>query len=320
MRGLLLALLSCVSISLAGVHATAPPVEVEMRNVNLHMTPDIMVRIHHLSGTAVAAGARGGPVLDDPSSYRIDVTSGEVVLDLPSLNAVLTRTLGSDRSNVKNLHVSIADDGTLRQKGTIDKAIDIPFNVKGALSVTPDGRIRVHSESVKGYGVPVKPLMKVFGVDMDDLLHVKPETGVTVDGNDLILDPSHLLPPPVLNGRVSAVRIEGQSLVQTLGSGTIRSLVPPAISRNHLLWRGGQLTFGKLTMAGTDLEIIDDDPSDPLDFSAEHWNEQLVAGYSKMTARGGLQQHVPDYDDLQRRQTRAAQRKGERPGEGPGRR
>ena len=223
-----------------------------------------------------------------------------MAIDLPSLNAVVSHALGSGRSNVRNLRLTI-EDGTLRQKGTIDKAIDIPFNSRGTVGLTPDGRIRVHSESVKGFGVPVKPLMKIFGVQMDDLLHVAPDTGVTTEGNDLLLDPSRLMPPPVIRGRVTAVRIEGQSLVQVMGTGPDRPLDPPASSPNHILWRGGQITFGKLTMSESDLEVIDEDPGDPLDFSAEGWNRQLVAGYSKITSRRGLQAHVPDYNDLNRR-------------------
>ena len=59
-------------------------------------------------------------------------------------------------------------------------------------------------------------------------------------------------------------------------------------------------------MAETDLELIDLDPNDPFDFSVDHWNAQLDAGYSKTLANKGLQAFVPDYDDLRRR--RAARR------------
>jgi hypothetical protein len=53
-------------------------------------------------------------------------------------------------------------------------------------------------------------------------------------------------------------------------------------------------------MTATDLELVDMDPSDPFDFSVEHWNDQLVAGYSKTTAARGLKAHMPDYNDLGR--------------------
>jgi hypothetical protein len=51
-------------------------------------------------------------------------------------------------------------------------------------------------------------------------------------------------------------------------------------------------------MRGTDLELIDQDPSDPFDFSVAHYNDMLVAGYSKNLARLGLRTYMPDYNDI----------------------
>jgi len=121
-----------------------------------------------------------------------------------------------------------------------------------------------------------------------------------VDNNDLILDPQQLVPPPRIRGKVTSVRVADGALVQTFGSGERRRLSPPAISQNYIYWLGGELQFGKLTMTNTDLELVDEDPSDPFDFSADQWNDQLVAGYSKNTPDRGLKAHMPDYNDLKR--------------------
>jgi hypothetical protein len=64
---------------------------------------------------------------------------------------------------------------------------------------------------------------------------------------------------------------------------------------------GGRLRFGKLTMDGTDMVIVDEDPSDPFDFSLDRYQEQLVAGYNRNTAVRGLIVHMPDFADLPRR-------------------
>ena len=58
------------------------------------------------------------------------------------------------------------------------------------------------------------------------------------------------------------------------------------------------MTFGKLTMAGTDLELIDQDQRDPFDFSIAQYNDMLVAGYSRNTPARGLKTYMPDHDDL----------------------
>jgi hypothetical protein len=179
----------------------------------------------------------------------------------------------------------------------------VPFDVKGGIEATPDGRIRMRAAAVRGFGLPVNPLMKLLGLEMDDLLKVKPGHGVTVDNNDLILDPQQLMPPPQIRGKVTSVRIAEGAIVQTFGSGDRRRLSPPAVSRNYIYWRGGKLQFGKLTMTDTDLELVDEDPGDPFDFSVDRWNDQLVAGYSKNTPDGGLKAHMPDHNDLARRTT-----------------
>jgi hypothetical protein len=56
-------------------------------------------------------------------------------------------------------------------------------------------------------------------------------------------------------------------------------------------------------MSDTDLELVDMDPKDPFDFSVDHWNAQLVAGYSKTRADKGLTAFMPDYNDLKTGQT-----------------
>ena len=275
-------------------------VDVEMSEVNLHLSADITLAVKHLRGRFEPTGRAEVPFLDDKNTYIVVIDSGEIALDLPSLNAMMSQTLGQDRSNVKNVRISIDDEHRLQQKGVLDKGVPMPFDVKGGIEATADGRLRMRAAKVKGMGLPVNSLMKLFSIEMDDLVKVKPGHGVTVDGNDLILDPQLLLPPPRIHGKVTAVRVEDAAIVLVFGSGARARMSPSATSRHYIYWRGGALQFGKLLMTNTDLELADDDPDDPFDFSVEHWNDQLVAGYSKTKANGGLKAHMPDYNDLKR--------------------
>jgi hypothetical protein len=287
------------------VHTPSPrpgrqPVEVEMHNVDLHVTGNITLQVRHMRGRFVPVERTEMPFLDDKHSYIVAIDSAEIALEMASLNALMTRTLGRGHSNVKTVLVSTDEEHRLRQKGVLVKGIPVPFDVRGEVAATSDGRIRVHAAKVRGFGLPVNGLMKIFGVEMDNLLSVEPGHGVTIDDNDLILDPEKLVPPPLMRGKVSAVRVTDGVLVQTFGSGKRLRLSPPAESRNYIYWRGNDLQFGKLTMTETDLELVDEDPSDPFDFSIDHWNDQLVAGYSKNTPGRGLKAHMPDYNDLER--------------------
>jgi hypothetical protein len=300
MRALSLSLFALALAACSTVEATNPSVAVDMRNVDLHVTPDIALHIRHLRGQFVAAGTRPAPFLDDPRSYSVTVDTGEVAVDLASLNAIMARALKEGHSNVSSMQISIDDQGQLRQKGVVRKGIPLPFDVKASVSATPEGFIRIHSESIKGFGVPVNPLLKVLRVGMDNLFRIDPGHGVRVTGNDLLLDPANLLPPPGMHGTLTAVRVDKNALVQIFGSGDAPPLSESATAKNHIYWRGGQLSFGKLTMTETDLELVDDDPRDVFDFSVDRWQEQLVAGYSKTTPGRGLKAHMPDYNDLPR--------------------
>ena len=300
MRVVCLALLVCAAIACNTVQAVKPSVEVDMRNVDLHIAPQIELQVRHLRGRFVASGTRTAPYLDEPRSYSVVVDTGEVAVDLTSLNAIVTRALEQGRSNVRRLQISIDDNGLLRQKGVIKKGVSVPFDMTASIGVTPDGLIRIHAESTKGFGLPINPLLKLLRVQTDDLIRVEPGHGIRVEGNDLLLDVSQLLPPPAFHGSVTSVRVDRGALIQVFGAGTPRAISPAADAKNHIYWRGGQLAFGKLTMTETDLELVDEDPKDPFDFSVDRWNEQLVAGYSKTTANRGLRAHMPDYNDLRR--------------------
>jgi hypothetical protein len=67
---------------------------------------------------------------------------------------------------------------------------------------------------------------------------------------------------------------------------------------NYMYYRGNQLRFGKLTMADTDMALIDMDPQDPFDFYLDRYKQQLVAGYTKETPTFGLRVFMRDFNKL----------------------
>jgi len=288
-------LLAALMSSCAGLEASRGSVEVDMANVDLHVTADVTLHIRQLRGRFIPVN-RNIPYLDDKRSYAVAVDSGEVGIDLASLNALMARSLAGSKSNIEHLTVSL-EGGALRQKGVIDSAVNIPFNATAVVSATPDGRIRVSTRSVRGFGIPMKPMMKLFNIKMDDLVKVKAGSGVETDGNDLIIDPAVVIPAPSIRGRLTAVRIEGNRMVQTFGTAR-GGRIASGLSPNHIYWRGSELSFGKLTMTDTDLELVDMDPKDPFDFSVDRWTAQLVAGYSKTLPNRGLRAYMPDFNDL----------------------
>ena len=135
--------------------ARSNAVEVEMVNVDLHMTPHVTLRVRNLRGRFLPTGS-GPPNLDENGSYVVEVDAGEVALDEASLNALMNEHVfvGHDPP-VKDLQITV-EQGLLKQKGKLDKAIDIPFKTRGTVEATADGKIRVHAKSIRSLGLPVK--------------------------------------------------------------------------------------------------------------------------------------------------------------------
>ena len=51
-------------------------------------------------------------------------------------------------------------------------------------------------------------------------------------------------------------------------------------------------------MEQTDLTVLDLNPADTLDWDQDHYKDQLVAGYSKITPSFGLRAYAKDYSKL----------------------
>jgi hypothetical protein len=190
--------------------------------------------------------------------------------------------------------------------GTLHKGAALPFEMTAGVSLTPEGMLRVHPSSVRLCGADGLALLRALGLDMSDMLDLRGAKGVRADGNDLVLDPFQILPPPRISGRLASVRIEGGEMIQVFGRPDAAPPQPPVAAQSFVYFRGGTLQFGKLFMVDADLEAIDTDPSDPFDFYLDYYSSQLVAGYHVTTERGGMVAYFPDFSDLGTRAGRPA--------------
>jgi hypothetical protein len=312
-------LLADVAIRTAPVHAqtvskptsaeTNPPVRAAMKNVDFHLTDTIVVHIASLDGALVPDHGEI-PVFDDKQSFHLKVDSAAIQVTPQTMSNTLNEyVFAKPDAPLKNLSLAIQGDEVML-KGVLASKGGIHFETDGTMSVTPNGKIRVHTLKVRALHLQVKGLLDMFGLDTAKLIDTKTLSGVTVDKDDLILDPELLLPPPKMRGHLTSIQIvNGQiSMVFGAAAGAAPSGRKPGNegisshcgARNFQSFRGGTVRFGKLTMTDADMELMDSDPSDPFDFSIDHYQDQLVAGYSKSTKQGGLCVHMPDYGKLKR--------------------
>ena len=274
----------------------------EMRNVDLHVDQRNAMRVRSLRGQVLT---KPGTIawLDDPASFRIRATSGVVALDGAAISALLNEVaFNYPGAPITNLRVTI-ENGSVVQRGTLHKGVALPFQMWSVPVLQPDGRLKLHPDRLKILGVNGLALMHALGLRMDKMMDLSKARGVSVKGDDLYLEPLQIIPPPLVEGTLKSVRVEGAYLVQEFvrtpdDSIFGRYVVADSGSRNFVYFRGGNLRFGRLTMTDTDLLIHDADERDAFDLYFPEYNKQLVAGHTGNLPNLGLRTWMVDYGKL----------------------
>jgi hypothetical protein len=291
-----LAILAVSATAATAPQDTAPvTTRAEMHNVKYHFDSSLAIHIRHLHGKLVPARSSVPPTFDDKRSFSVSIDSAEIAISSDSLATLMNKyVFNYPGAPIKKLKITM-EGSELKQTGTVHKGLDLPFEMKAQVSATPDGRLRLHAVSLKVIHLPAEGALHLFGLHLSDMVNPAGAPGVQIEKDDLILNPSQMLPPPKMQGRVTAVRVEGDQLVQVFGAPSASPVSPKG---NFMRFTGGTIRFGKLTMRDADLSLIDQDPRDPFEFSLDRYKEQLVAGYSKTTPTFGLDVFMPDISKL----------------------
>jgi hypothetical protein len=271
--------------------------EVLMHNVVLNAGPTLKLYVRWLRGWMRPTHSGITPSFDDPKSFALEINTGVIRVSLSDMAATLNSGLlhGSPVSKV-----SLAPSGKqLKVNGTVHKILPLPFEMVGDLGASPDGRIVLHIANLHLLKIPLKGILKAFDLKAGDLVAPKGAKGVQVSGNDLYFDPQQILPDPQKRGKLTNVHLKDQDMVAVYGVAR-----PEVVSfrewRNFIRLRGGSLDFGKLTMHKVDLVMIDVSNDPWFKFDLDHYQQQLVNGYSRMTPQAGLQIFMPDIDRIPR--------------------
>jgi hypothetical protein len=299
-----LLMLMCGAVAWLNTPATAAEgegnaaVQTQMNNVMFHYTESATAHIRTLNGELLPNKGNEFPVFDNKDSFRLRVSYAEIAIGAADLATIFNSyVFAKANSPLQGVSMSI-ENGGLKIKGELHNVGTIPFETESTLTPTEDGKILLRTTKVKALHLSVKGLLGLFGVEIADLIKNGKLSGVEARGDDLVLDPSQVFPAPHMEGRVTATRIEGNAVVLTFGNkaqaGKVRQ------QGNYILFRGGRLRFGKLTMMDVDMVLIDMDPADAFDFFMDRYKDQIAAGYSKIAANSGLRVYVRDFNKLKK--------------------
>jgi len=299
-------MLALVSAAVPRVGAQSNPresvsnaaVQTQMQNVKYHFTESATVYIKMLSGELLPNEGSEFPVFDNKESFRLRIGYAEIDIAAGDLASVFNSYVFARASSpLKGVSMSI-ENGHLTIKGKLHDVGTIPFETESALSPTEDGKLLLRTGKVKALHVPVKGIMNLFGVEIADLIQNGKLPGIESRGDDLVLDPSLVFPAPHMEGRVTATRIEGNTIVLTFGDKDRATKARQA--GNYMSFRGNRLRFGKLTMTDVDMTLIDMDPSDPFDFFLDRYKDQIAAGYSKISSNSALRIFAKDFNKMKK--------------------
>lgn len=248
-------------------------------------------------------------ILKDPSlpfvpankdDYELAVHHATVMKGANDLEALMNTYVFNDRDTpIRNVKMSFKGDRLVMQ-GEMKQVVWVKFEMEGVMSPTPQGKIRMTPKSVKSLGLRIDGLMKLVGLEMAKLVKMKAEKGLTMDGNDIIMDPSRLYPPPALKGFVTAVSISDNAMHIEMNDGKARPWpeTPVANPPSMLLMWGGDVLINATLSLNAKMQILDATPSTPMVFALDRYREQLEAGFVTPTRAGHMIAYVPDVLDF----------------------
>jgi hypothetical protein len=274
-----------------------------MRHVHLRQADTFFLDVRHLLGVMHPTAEGGVPIFGDSSSFSVDVQEAEVAMSAASLTGFLNNVVFAyPGAPLDHLLVTMTPDHHLQQKGTLHKGkLALPFTLVADVAPTADGKLRIHPTKIEICDINGKPLLDFLHLELEKIVDLSHAKGVVVHGDDLLLDPAVALPPPRMRGRVTAVRIEGDQLVQEIGPAPgvphVEAPPPPPDREvpNYIHLYGGVVRFGRLYMVGTNLQVADAHPEDPFEFYTTYFDNQLDAGYSRSQPDGSLVTYCPDF-------------------------
>lgn len=273
-----------------------------LKNVFLRVDPEIGAQIKYMSGR-LEPKRKGDPVIfDDPTSFIFHVAQGELEIDNENITRLKNKyTFNYPDAPIKEVNVEFTP-GKVRMSGKMKQLIWVPFSMEGTISPTPDGKLMLVPSDIRTAGIPVKSMLDLLGLTTSKLLSVSAERGLHFEGNNAILDPSKLFPPPQMQGRVIAAEVlQGKMKLIFQGPEPVPPprMAPDPQASGYMHCYGGQFLIMNELQRGAELQMVDMNPANPFDFYLGEYKRHLKAGYVKVANdQGTLITLMPDYAQL----------------------
>lgn len=270
------------------------------KNVTYRLDKNITMQLVELNADVVLKDPAGVFVPGNKNDYALQIHQAKVVKTPKDMEWLMNTYVFNDAdSPLKDLRLKT--NGTkLAMSGKMKKGIWVGFDMEGDLSVTPDGKIRMHPTLVKSLGIRVDGLLSLIGLDMAKLLKTKEEKGVILDGNDILMEVGKLFPPPRMIGKVSHVEVRPNQVIIDMNDGMAQPFptMPVPQAPSFLAMWGGDVLINKTLNLDAKMQILDASPATPQVFALDRYREALEGGYIVATKDNCLIAYQPDATGL----------------------
>jgi hypothetical protein len=183
----------------------------------------------------------------------------------------------------------------VKLSGKVNLIAWIPFEMFTELSVDPKTNTMVISvDHLKIFGkIPATKLIKWTPMHLDKVITLPPNQSLMVSGNQIMVKPFGLFPPPRINGKLESVTVGADDITIAFAGEAVPA--PKSEAKNYVYLSGGIAQFGKFRMQDTDVLILDQNQSNPFNFSIAHYADMIKRSTVDVRDLRSVTVSMPDY-------------------------
>ncbi len=274
-------------------------VHIRLQNVRFEWSDRVYIDAGNMAVRAVPVH---GTVVnfDDLESFHLLLQKSVVTVRPEVLAGMFNESVFNyPASRVRDLKVSIAKDDhgveTVVLDGKVNMIAWLPFKMYTHLGVDPSSNTMVITvDHLKLFGVlPATKLISWTPLHLDRVIALPPNKSLLVHGNQIMVKPFGLFPPPRVDGTMAAVAVDPDVIRITFAGDPIAA--PQSDAKNYVFLQGGASQFGHFRMADTDVLILDKNPSNPFVFSLQHYAEMIPRSTVDVPDTKSARVTMPDY-------------------------
>lgn len=277
-----------------------------LKNTRFRFKENISLDITRLTAELIPKGNSSIVNFDDVNSFLIKIANGEAYADASVLEVLFKDYVFKfDGSPLKldKIEMLEGSDNKIRMTGEMNLFIWLNFEMIGTLSLDKaSNNVVITAEDIRAV-VPTnsKPILGMIGLNLEKLLTIPEGRGIAVKKNQIFVSVFSIIPPPQMEGTIGEIAIKNKRMYLRLESPFEPKFPPPPEPNvsNYLHVYRGEVKFGKLFMVDANMQMIDKDQKDPMDFYLEKYFVTLTSGGSAViNPDQSVKVYMPDYSDV----------------------